>query len=104
MIAYAPCISLGIKVGMGSNIKEEKKAVYSGYWHLYRYNPDLKQEGKNPFVLHSKEPILPYEDFINGEIRYTSLKTTFPKIVEEMFALSKKNDKERYETYKKLAE
>ncbi|MBU3183658.1 pyruvate:ferredoxin (flavodoxin) oxidoreductase [Clostridium estertheticum] len=104
IIAYAPCISHGIKVGMGSSIKEEKKAVDSGYWHLYRYNPELKEEGKNPFVLDSKEPILPYGDFINGEIRYASLKTTFPKIADEMFALSARNAKERYETYKKLAE
>lgn len=104
IIAYAPCISHGIKLGMGSSIKEEKKAVDSGYWHLYRYNPDLKEEGKNPFVLDSKEPKLPYGDFINGEIRYSSLKTTFPDIADEMFALSEKNAKERYESYKKLSQ
>ncbi|MBC8061520.1 MAG: pyruvate:ferredoxin (flavodoxin) oxidoreductase [Clostridiaceae bacterium] len=104
IIAYSPCISHGIKVGMGSSIKEEKKAVDSGYWDLYRYNPDLKTEGKNPFVLDSKEPTLPYGDFINGEIRYSSLRTSFPEIADEMFALSEKNAKERHEAYKKFAE
>ncbi|MGE5627031.1 MAG: pyruvate:ferredoxin (flavodoxin) oxidoreductase [Solirubrobacterales bacterium] len=104
IIAYAPCVNHGIKNGMGSSIKEGKKAVDSGYWHLYRYNPELKEEGKNPFMLDSKEPTVPFTEFINGEIRYSSLKTTFPENAEELFALSEKNSRERYEAYKKMAE
>jgi pyruvate-ferredoxin/flavodoxin oxidoreductase len=104
IIAYAPCISHGIKVGMGSSIKEEKKAVDAGYWHLYRYNPVLKEEGKNPFILDSKEPSGSYQDFIQGEIRYSSLKNVFPEKAEGLFKLSEKNARERYETYKRLAD
>lgn len=104
IIAYAPCVSHGIKTGMESSIAEEKKAVESGYWQLYRYNPVLKEEEKNPFILDSKEPKIPYRDFINGEVRYSQLKNVFPEIAEEMFDLSEKNAKERYERYKKLSE
>ncbi len=104
IIAYAPCVNHGIKVGMGSSMKEEKKAVDSGYWHLYRYNPELKEQGNNPFSLDSKEPVLPYSDFINGEIRYSSLRTTFPETADELFALSEKNAKDRLQAYKKMAE
>jgi len=104
IIAYAPCISHGIKTGMGTSMAEEKKAVESGYWHLYRYNPMLKKEGKNPFILDSKEPKEPYRDFINGEIRYASLKNIFPESVEEMFKLSEENAFDRYDFYKRLVE
>jgi pyruvate-ferredoxin/flavodoxin oxidoreductase len=104
IIAYAPCISHGIKVGMGSSMKEEKKAVDSGYWHLYKYNPMLKEEGKNPFTLDSKEPSAPYKDFIEGEIRYASLKTIFPERADKLFTEAEKNAKERYENYKRLAD
>lgn len=104
IIAYAPCISHGIKTGMGSSIKEEKKAVDTGYWHLYRYNPDLKAEGKNPFVLDSKEPTEKYKDFIEGEIRYTSLRKLFPDAADEMFDKSEKDARERYNMYRRLAE
>ncbi|MFL0248231.1 pyruvate:ferredoxin (flavodoxin) oxidoreductase [Candidatus Clostridium stratigraminis] len=104
IIAYAPCISHGIKVGMGSSMKEEKKAVDSGYWHLYKYNPMLKEEGKNPFTLDSKEPSAPYKDFIEGEIRYASLKTTFPEKADKLFTEAEKNAKERYDNYKRLAD
>ncbi|MBV7272320.1 pyruvate:ferredoxin (flavodoxin) oxidoreductase [Clostridiaceae bacterium UIB06] len=104
IIAYAPCINHGIKTGMGTSIAEEKKAVESGYWHLYRYNPLLGDEGKNPFVLESKEPTKPFKDFIQGEIRYTSLKTVFPEVADKMFDDAEKNAKERYEFYKRLAE
>lgn len=104
IIAYAPCISHGIKVGMGSSMKEEKKAVDSGYWHLYRYNPMLKEEGKNPFTLDSKEPAASYREFIEGEIRYASLKSTFPERADLLFTQSEKNAKERYDNYKRLAE
>ncbi|WMJ80174.1 pyruvate:ferredoxin (flavodoxin) oxidoreductase [Clostridium sp. MB40-C1] len=104
IIAYAPCISHGIKLGMGSSMKEEKKAVEAGYWHLYRYNPDLKKEGKNPFVLDSKEPTASYKDFIEGEIRYSSLKNMFPEKAELLFKESENNAKERYDMYKRLSQ
>jgi pyruvate-ferredoxin/flavodoxin oxidoreductase len=104
IIAYAPCISHGIKVGMGSSMKQEKFAVDSGYWHLYRYNPLLREEGKNPFLLESKEPVKPYKDFLHSEIRYSSLKNVFPDVAERLFDESAKNARERYETYKRFAE
>lgn len=104
IIAYAPCISHGIKVGMGSSMKQEKLAVDSGYWHLYRYNPLLREEGKNPFLLESKEPVASYKDFIHSEIRYSSLMNVFPDIAETLFDESAKNAKERYENYKRHAE
>jgi pyruvate-ferredoxin/flavodoxin oxidoreductase len=104
IIAYAPCISHGIKVGMGSSIKQEKFAVESGYWHLYRYNPLLREQGKNPFMLESKEPSASYRDYLNSEIRYSSLMNVFPDAAEPLFDESAKNARERYETYKRLAE
>ncbi|MCT8978157.1 pyruvate:ferredoxin (flavodoxin) oxidoreductase [Clostridium sp. CX1] len=104
IIAYAPCISHGIKSGMGTSQRQEKKAVESGYWHLYRYNPVLKEEGKNPFVLDSKEPTAPFREFINSEIRYSSLATVFPDIAEEMFTTAEKHAKDKYQTYRRLAD
>ena len=104
IIAYAPCISHGIKTGMETSVAEMKKAVTTGHWQLYRYNPLLKEENKNPFILDSKEPTEPFEDFMNGEIRYTSLKNTFPENIKELHDKAEKNVKERYEEYKNLAE
>ena len=104
VIAYSPCISHGIKSGMGTSIAEEKKAVQSGYWHLYRYNPELKEKGENPFKLDSKAPTKDYKDFINGEIRFSSLGKVFPDAVEEMFARSEAQARKRYEIYKHMAE
>jgi pyruvate-ferredoxin/flavodoxin oxidoreductase len=104
VIAYSPCISHGIKSGMGTSIFEEKKAVEAGYWHLYRYNPLLREEGRNPFMLESKEPTASYKDFINGEVRYSSLMNVFPDIAPKMFEISEQHAKERYESYKRLAE
>lgn len=103
VIAYAPCINHGIKSGMGTSVNRAKKAVQSGYWHLYRYNPDNKKQGKNPFVLDSKEPTESFKDFIMGEIRYTSLMKVFPDIAKDLFKKAEKDSKERYETYKKLS-
>ena len=103
VIAYAPCINHGIKSGMGTTIKQEKKAVDSGYWHLYRFDPRLTEEGKNPFVLDSKEPTESFQDFINSEVRYTSLKQQFPEVAEELFAAAEKNAKIRYESYVRMA-
>ncbi|NLY85690.1 MAG: pyruvate:ferredoxin (flavodoxin) oxidoreductase [Tissierellia bacterium] len=104
VIAYAPCINHGIRTGMGTTIRQEKKAVDTGYWHLFRYDPRLKEEGKNPFILDSKEPKEPFMDFLNSEVRYTSLKVTFPEIAEELFQAAEKDAKARYEQYKKMAE
>jgi pyruvate-ferredoxin/flavodoxin oxidoreductase len=104
IIAYAPCINHGIKTGMGTSIAEEKKAVESGYWHLYRFNPLLKLENKNPFILDSKPPKLSFRDYIEGEIRFSSLKNTFPERVDELFKLSEKNAMDRYDIYKKLSQ
>ncbi len=104
VIAYSPCINHGIRAGMGVSIKQEKKAVDTGYWHLYRFDPRLKDEGKNPFVLDSKEPKEPFMDFINSEVRYTSLRKTFPEIADELFKAAEQDAKDKYEQYKKLAE
>ncbi len=104
IIAYAPCISHGIKSGMGTSIAEEKRAVDAGYWHLYRFNPELRTAGKNPFVLESKEPTEPFQDFLKGEVRYTQLMNTFPELAGELFTEAEKHAHNRYETYKRMAE
>jgi pyruvate-ferredoxin/flavodoxin oxidoreductase len=88
---------------MGRSQNEEKKAVDSGYWPLYRYNPRLKEEGKNPFILDSKEPAGDFKEFLMGEVRYSSLTRTFPEKAEELFEKAEEDMRERYETYKRLA-
>lgn len=105
IIAYAPCINHGIKAkgGMGNSIAEEKKAVDTGYWHLWRYNPQLAEEGKNPFILDSKEPTGTVKDFMMGENRYLMLQKTHPEVAEQLFAKAEKDLAERYEVYKKMA-
>jgi len=102
IIAYAPCINHGIN--MSHSQLEAKKAVETGYWPLYRYNPDLVQEGKNPFILDYKAPKASFRDFLMGEIRYTSLQQQFPEKAEELFAKAEADAKARLEQYKKLAE
>jgi len=102
IIAYSPCINHGID--MGKTQAEEKKAVDSGYWPLYRFNPSLGEEGKNPFILDSKEPTIPYGDFLKGERRYTTLTTQFPEAAEKLFKDAADEAKKRLQTYKKLAE
>lgn len=104
IIAYAPCVNHGIKAGMGRTVAQEKKAVESGYWHLYRYDPRLKEEGKNPFILDSKEPKESFRDFILGEVRYSQIQNTFPDMAEELYEKAEKDAKERYEIYKRLSE
>jgi len=104
IIAYAPCINHGIRQGMGRTQAREKQAVDAGYWHLWRYNPELKKEGKNPFILDSKEPTADFQEFLDGEVRFTSLKNTFPDIAEELYAKAKQDALERYENYRKMAE
>lgn len=104
IIAYAPCVSHGIKTGMGTSIMQEKKAVESGYWHLYRYNPELKNQGKNPFILDSKEPSKDFGEFIQGEIRYSQLRNVFPENAANLYENAKDYALERYERYRKLSE
>ena len=103
IIAYAPCINHGLKDGMGKTQQNIKEAVECGYWHLYRYNPLLKTQGKNPFVLDSKEPTASFREFLDKQVRYTSLKTEFPAIAEELYARAEEAAKEKYKKYKKLA-
>lgn len=103
IIAYAPCINHGIRIGMGKSQEREKQAVEAGYWHLWRYNPLLAEEGKNPFQLDSKEPTADFQEFLMGEVRYSSLKRNFPKAASELYAAAEKAAKERYENYKRLA-
>ena len=102
IISYAPCINHGINMGMTQ--EEEKKAVEAGYWPLYRYDPRLKEEGKNPFILDSKEPTGNFREFLMGEVRYSSLTRTFPESAEKLFDMAEKQMKERYELYKHMAE
>ena len=104
IIAYAPCINHGIRKGMGKSVENEADAVKCGYWHLYRFNPELKAEGKNPFILDSKEPTESFREFIMGQNRYASIAKMFPEESEELFALAEQNAKERYEGYKALAD
>ena len=100
IIAYAPCINHGLKKGMGKSQAEEKAAVECGYWHLWRYNPLLADEGKNPFTLDSKAPNWEnFRDFLLGEVRYLSVQKAFPKEADELFSQAEKMAKLRYQTY-----
>ena len=104
IIAYAPCINHGLRAGMGKTQLEEKLAVECGYWHLYRYNPLLEKEEKNPFILDSKEPDWSkFQDFLQGEVRYTSLKKEFPGLAKDMYKAAQENALWRYNTYKRLS-
>jgi pyruvate-ferredoxin/flavodoxin oxidoreductase len=104
IIAYAPCINHGLRAGMAKSQAEQKNAVEAGYWHLFRYNPALEKEGKNPFQLDSKEPDwTKFQDFLSGEVRYTSLKKAFPKEAAELFIAAEENAKWRYDSYMRLA-
>ncbi len=104
IIAYAPCINHGLKAGMGLSQKEEKLAVDCGYWHLYRYNPTLEEQGKNPFTLDSKEPDwTKFQDFLKGEVRFASLYKMYPDKAGELLQKTEEFAKIRLNTYKKLA-
>ena len=104
IIAYAPCINHGLKAGMGLSQKEEKLAVECGYWHLYRYNPLLEEEGKNPFTLDSKEPDwTKFQDFLKGEVRFSSLSKLYPETAGELLAKTEEFAKLRLASYKRLA-
>ncbi|HEX37497.1 MAG TPA: pyruvate:ferredoxin (flavodoxin) oxidoreductase [Candidatus Cloacimonetes bacterium] len=102
IMAYSPCINHGFD--MSKTQQEEKRAVEAGYWILYRYNPLLAKEGKNPFTLDSKEPTMAYENFIESEIRYRTLQQQYPEIAHVLFKQAAKEAKERYAIYKKMAE
>ena len=103
IIAYAPCVAHGLKNGMGTSQEESKRAVESGYWSLYHYNPDFKEQGKNPFVLDSKDPIMPLRDFLLGEVRFSALQRQYPELAEDLFSKIEKDAQERIALYKKLA-
>ena len=103
VICYAPCINQGLKLGMGFSQEQTKRAVESGYWQLYRFNPTLKDEGKNPFTLDSKEPTRSFREFLDSEVRYASLSKAYPDHAEELFAKTEKDAKERLDSYKRLA-
>jgi pyruvate-ferredoxin/flavodoxin oxidoreductase len=98
VIAYAPCIAHGIKLGMNSTMEEMKRAVDAGYWNLYRFDPRKAQ----PFTLDSKEPKLDFQEFLAGEVRYSSLQKTFPENAERLFAQAAQDAKAKYEYYRKL--
>ncbi|WP_101875289.1 pyruvate:ferredoxin (flavodoxin) oxidoreductase [Lachnoclostridium edouardi] len=104
IIAYAPCINHGIKVGMSKAQDEEKKAVETGYWHMFRFNPALKAEGKNPYSLDSKAPTGDYKDFLKGEVRYTSLALKNPERAEALFEKAADNAKDRYRHLSRLTD
>ncbi len=103
IIAYAPCINHGIKGGMSNAQAEQKQAVTSGYWQLLRYDPRLKEEGKNPFTLDSKDPSTSYQDFLNNEVRYSALVRMNPEKAKAMFAKQEQQSKDRIDYLKKLA-
>ena len=103
IIAYAPCISHGIRSGMGSSQHEEAKAVEAGYWHLFRFNPALKEQGQNPFHLDSKQPTMDYREFLSGENRYHLLSRMHPDIAEELFTEAAGYAEEKYQYLNKLS-
>ena len=102
IIAYAPCINHGIN--MSKSQEEAKKAVEAGYWPLYRYNPQLADEGKNPFILDSKPAKSSYKDFIMGEVRYASLAKLFPDVATQLFDRAEAEAKDKYDYYQKLSQ
>lgn len=104
IIAYSPCINHGLRASMGKSQQEEKLAVECGYWSLYRYNPQLEEEGKNPFIMDSNAPDwTKFQAFLNGEVRYTSLKKAFPEVADQLFAAAEDNAKWRHASYTRMA-
>ncbi len=105
IIAYSPCINHGLRAGMGQTQEESKRAVDAGYWSLFRYNPLLEAEGKNPFILDSKDPKWDeFQGFLNSEVRYTSLKRAFPKEAVELFKAAEENARWRFKSYVRMSE
>ena len=104
IIAYAPCINHGLKEGMGRSVANEEQAVKAGYWHLYRHNPTLRAEGKNPFSLDSKEPTESFRDFLMKQVRYSAIAKQFPDEAEQLFTMAEESAKDRLDSYKRLAD
>ncbi len=104
IIAYSPCVNHGIKGGMGKSQRQAKRAVEAGYWSLYRYNPLLKKEGKNPFILDSKDPTASFEEFLLSEVRFASLLKQYPDTAKELFKKAEQDAKDRLESYKRLSQ
>ena len=102
IIAYAPCINHGLKAGMGKSSEEEKRAVECGYWCNWRYNPELLEQGKNPFHLDSREPKGNFRDYLMGEVRFASLAKLFPDKAEELFEQTERDAKQRRENYVRI--
>jgi len=102
IIAYAPCIAHGFD--MSHTYLEEKHAVESGYWHLYRFNPDLAKEQKNPFIYETKDPKMDMMDFLMNEIRYNTLKRQFPDVADKLYKQAVEFKKDKHEYYKKMSE
>ncbi len=104
IIAYSPCINHGFRGGMGKTMEQTKRAVEAGYWTNWRYNPLLEQEGKNPFVIDSKEPdFSKFQDFLKSEVRYTSLQKAFPDVAAELFKAAEENARWRHQSYVRMA-
>ncbi len=103
IIAYSPCINHGLKLGMGNSQLECKRAVEAGYWANYRFNPALKEQGKNPFSLDSKAPTADFKEFLMGEVRYAALKLEFPEIADTLFDKTAKDAADRLDGYRRLA-
>ena len=103
VIAYAACINHGLKTGMGCSMREAKRAVDAGYWHLWRHNPQLLEKGKNPFILDSDEPEEDFREFLLGEVRYASLERISPSLSEQLFAQTEQDAKQRFARYQRLA-
>jgi pyruvate-ferredoxin/flavodoxin oxidoreductase len=104
IIAYSPCINHGIQGGMGKSQTQAKRAVEAGYWSLYRFNPQLKEQGQNPFVLDSSEPIASFQDFLDSEVRYSGLRRQFPEAAQALYDKAEQDAKERLAIYRRLAE
>ncbi len=104
IIAYAPCISHGLKTGMGKSMENMAKAVQAGYWHLYRYHPDLVKEGKQPFTLDSKDPTGDFKEFLMGQVRYSALARQFPEHAQQLFEKAEQDAGRRLKAYQKMSE
>ncbi|MCL2421049.1 MAG: thiamine pyrophosphate-dependent enzyme, partial [Defluviitaleaceae bacterium] len=102
ILCYAPCVAHGIKGGLMAQ-DQSKRAVEAGYWHLYRYNPLLADEGKNPFIMDSKDPSTSFTDFLRSEVRYTALERAFPEEAAQLFVAAEKDAVKRLNAYKRMA-
>jgi pyruvate-ferredoxin/flavodoxin oxidoreductase len=104
VIAYAACINHGLKAGMGCSMREAKKAVDAGYWHLWRYDPAREAMGKNPFTLDSEEPEEDFQEFLMGEVRYAALARQYPEMASELFEKTHQDARQRFAQYQQLSD